>query len=133
MSVMYSSTWSATANPQIYITCQQYTSVMHSKLPCGFVPGEEAFLIGLLAVWWLILRCHDGIHGEAVVGGEGDGVEREVNTLTAAETITIVAPARGERGQRVTGEKGGEGRGRGKGGVQLGEGRCSDTTHPSER
>ena len=119
MYVTYSSTWSNSKPSVIYSTCQQYTTVMHSILPCGFVPGEEAFLIGLLAVWRLILRCHDGIHGEAVVGGEGDGVEREVNTLTAAETITIVAPARGERGRGVTGEKGGEGCGKGKGGVQL--------------
>ena len=71
---------------------------MHIILPCGFIPGEEAFLIRLLAVWWLIVRCHDSIHGEAVVGGEGDVVELEVSILTAAETITIIAPVRGKRG-----------------------------------
>ena len=75
-----------------------FYSTQYSILPCGFIPGEEPLLIRLLAVWWFVLRCHDSIHSETVVGGEGDGVEREVNTLTAAETIAIVAPVRGGRG-----------------------------------
>ena len=58
------------------------------------------------------------------MGGEGDGVEREVNTLTAAETIAIVAPVRGGRGGRM-----GRGREEGRGVMRWERGREREFKH----
>ena len=55
---------------------------------------------------WFILCCHDSIHGESVVRRHGERVKGEVNTLTAAETIAIIAPEEREVGEREGGGRG---------------------------
>ena len=83
--------------------------MVYTKVPCGFFSGEECLVLRPLAVGWFILCCHDSVHGESVVGGERDRMKGEVKTLTAAETIAIVAPVEREGG-RWEGGKEKEGR-----------------------